>query len=55
VEFAQLFVVGRTLALADILVAAAAVWTGSVLVRRAGFPVRGEIAKPSGSSGRASG
>lgn len=46
VEFAQLFVVGRTLALADILVAAAAVWTGSVLVRRAGFPVRGEILRP---------
>jgi VanZ family protein len=50
VEFAQLFVVGRTLALADILVAAAAVWTGSVLVRRAGFPVRGEITKPARSS-----
>lgn len=43
VEFAQLFIVGRTLALADILVAAAAVWTGSVLVRRAGFPVRGTM------------
>ena len=45
VEFAQLFVVGRTLALADILVAAAAVWTGSVLVRRAGFPLRGEMGR----------
>lgn len=44
VELCQLFVVGRYIALADILVATAAVWTGSVLIRRAGFPVRGEMA-----------
>lgn len=50
VEFAQLFVVGRYLALADILVAAAAVWTGWVFVRRAGFPVRGELASKKGAS-----
>lgn len=43
VEFAQVFVAGRTLALADMLIAAAAVWTGWVVIRRAGFPVRGEM------------
>lgn len=44
VELAQLFVVGRTLALADMLIAAAAAWSGWVVVRRSGFPVRGEMA-----------
>ena len=44
VEFAQVFVVGRTLAVADMLIAAAAAWSGWVVVRRAGFPVRGEMA-----------
>lgn len=43
VEFAQVFVAGRTLALTDILIAAAAAWTGWVVVRRSGFPVRGEM------------
>lgn len=43
VELAQLFVAGRTLALADMLIGAAAVWTGWVVIRRAGFPVRGEM------------
>ncbi len=44
VEVAQLFVIGRTLALADMLIAAAAAWSGWVVVRRSGFPVRGEMA-----------
>lgn len=47
VEFAQLFVAGRTLALTDMLIAAAAAWTGWVVVRRSGFPVRGEMASTS--------
>ena len=46
VEFAQLFVVGRYVATADMLIAAAAAWTGWVVVRRSGFPVRGEMARP---------
>ena len=43
VEATQLFVAGRTLALADVLIGAAGVWTGWVIVRRAGYPVRGQI------------
>lgn len=42
-EAFQLFVAGRTLALADMLIAAAGVWTGWVIVRRAGYPVRGQM------------
>lgn len=40
-EGMQIFVAGRTLALADMLIGIAGVWVGWVLVRRAGFPVRG--------------
>lgn len=47
-EFAQLFIVGRYLSLADILIAAAAAWSGWVVVRRSGFPVRGEMARDRG-------
>lgn len=43
-EAAQLFVSGRTLALADALIAGAGAWTGWVAVRRAGYPVRGSVA-----------
>lgn len=43
VEAMQLFVVGRTLALADMLIAAAGVWTGWVVLTRAGFPPRGQM------------
>ena len=43
VEAAQLFVTGRTLALADMLIGAAGVWAGWVIVRRAGYPVRGQM------------
>lgn len=43
VEASQLFVAGRTLALADMLICAAGVWTGWVIVRRAGYPVRGQM------------
>ena len=44
VELAQLFVAGRYISVADMLIAAAAAWSGWVVVRRAGFPVRGEMA-----------
>ena len=43
VEASQLFVAGRTLALADMLIGAGGVWTGWVIVRRAGYPVRGQL------------
>ena len=43
VEASQVFVAGRTLALADMLIGAAGVWTGWVIVRRADYPVRGQM------------
>jgi VanZ family protein len=43
VEAFQVFVAGRTLALADMLIGGAGAWTGWVIVRRAGYPVRGEM------------
>lgn len=40
-ESMQIFVAGRTLALADMLIGMAGIWAGWILIRMAGFPVRG--------------
>jgi VanZ family protein len=40
-EGMQIFVAGRTMAIADMLIGMAGVWAGWVMIRMAGFPVRG--------------
>lgn len=46
-ESAQIMISGRTLAVADVVIAAAAIWAGHAVARRAALSVRGAMVRPS--------